>query len=178
MHHPSFTVWFGTCLWLPSMCVHLEGNLGLSWDLVANVPGKTLGVQWPWGPLGPLYCMSRFPLQGKINAGCIYGRVMLTVPHWWVLQPSLHSQSVGNSVPATLSPSCPSGLICSATAGKESLAFIRRVSKAVRAFQKDLWFVITLVIMPHHNISTPSFGRLLHAIKSNCLNLCTLPKIE
>lgn len=41
------------------------------------------------------------------------------IPHWWVLRLSLHFLSVGNSAPAILSPSCPSGPTCSATVGRK-----------------------------------------------------------
>lgn len=87
------------------------------------------------------------------------------VPHWWAPQPSSHSLSVGISAPAILSPSCPLGPTCSATAGRKASAFISRVSETVGAFQEDPWFVTAFVI----NASSQHFNSFIRS--TFCMSL-------
>lgn len=104
--------------------------------------------------------------------GCIYDRVGGVVPRWWVRRPSLHSPAVGNSASAILSPSCPSGLTCSETAGRRSLVFTKRVPQAVGWFQ-GAWFVIASVF-----ISTVTRQHLLRSTScissSQTVRVCAL----
>lgn len=109
--------------------------------------------------------------------GCIYERVGWAVPHWWVLQPSLHSPAGGNSLSAIPYPSCPSGLTCSETAGRRSLAFTNRGTETIRLFQ-GAWFVIASVfifIVTRQHLHSEC---TVHIIKSNRARVCPLPRIK